>query len=298
MNPKNDTVLILGAGASCPYSFPTATGLREMIIGSLPHAFRDQKHFPAPAGYYSWAQFIEKSLPPGLGVEDLHAFQREFRESQVYSIDRFVYYRREFENIAKYYISFILLFCESVKKLDGDWYQQLWNELILSHSHTDQVLEIVTFNYDRSLERYLQLASKACFGDDSSILRRVNIRHVYGHLGSLVEDSAVEYGNYKLANRAATTINLIPPRAEAQHDLQQTITQSRKVIFLGFGFDELNLQVLGINKRNAPPVIYATRNGLSASAEGRARDFMPNINWAIAGQNARDFLHEFNILKA
>lgn len=298
MESKNDTVLIIGAGASCPYSFPTATGLREMIMGELPHAFRAPENFPAPTGYYSLAQFIERRLPAGTTVEDLHRFQREFRESQVYSIDRFVYYRREFESIAKYYISLILLFCESVRRPEGNWYQQIWNELVLSKYDSGQVLEIITFNYDRSLEMYLELASKACFGSDVSILRRIRISHVYGQLGSLDGELPVEYGNHRLAERAAESIKLIPPRAEAQPNIQTIITQSRKLIFLGFGFDELNLQVLGINKENAPPIIYATRKGLSANAVCRANELMPSINWASPDHDVRAFLHEFDILGA
>lgn len=298
MGDKNDTVLILGAGASCPYSYPTATGLRKMIIGELPESFGERNQFPVPIGYISWAQFIEQLRPTGVTVEDLTKFQREFRESQVYSIDRFIYYRREFEEIAKHYIALALLFCESLNKLEGDWYQQIWNELVLSKNDPSQVLEVVTFNYDRSLERYLKLAARACFGDEVSILNRVNIRHVYGHLGELDGPLPVEFGNYKLAARAAASIKLIPPRAEAQTDIQTAITRSRKAIFLGFGFDELNLQVLGINAGNAPAVIYATCRGLSASAIGRASQLMPHISWADPEQDVRTVLHSLNILSA
>lgn len=296
MKQRSNTVLILGAGASCPYLFPTASDLRDMIIGHLPPSFHTRGPFLQADGGEGWARFIEKNLPAGMQVEDLHTFQREFKESRVYSIDKFVYFRPEFELIAKHYIALILLFCESIRCFEGDWYQQLWNEFILPKSDHEHPLEIITFNYDRSLEMYLKTAAKACFGDDDSILRRVSVHHVYGHLGSLDGTLPVEYGNYRLADRASTSIKLIPPRAAAQHEIQQIITQSRKVVFLGFGFDELNIQVLGIDSNNAPPLIFATCRGLSGSALGRAVNIKGDITWADADQDIRMFLHKFNIL--
>lgn len=290
---RSKILIILGAGGSRPYMFPTASELAEMIIGrTMPMAFSDPSFVSVP-GYYSFAAFVEKTIERYFPQSDILEFKEAFFSSQVYSIDRFVFFRPKYEAIAKHFIALILLHCERRSHLNGDWYQKFWNETVLkAESDTSRKIEIISFNYDRSLEHYLKRAAKACSDNWEDFFQRVKITNVYGNLGPLEGASCVEYGNVGLLERAATSIHLIPPRAKTSEEIQHSVSLSKSITFLGFGFDELNLKVLGINRDNRPNDILATRRGLSAINLNNAVEFMGReIQWASPDADIASFLH-------
>src|SRR4029077_6773210 len=98
--------------------------------------------------------------------EELTRFRHEFFCSQITSVDAFVQIRKgEFEAIAKHMTAAILLHCEATANLDNDWYQLFRNVLLQEGQEFPRDrFAIITFNYDRSLERYLWLAIQHSFG--------------------------------------------------------------------------------------------------------------------------------------
>jgi len=90
---KENCVLILGAGASAPFGFPTGAGLKKNICNS----FKSQ-----------WEKFVfDKTQPPFthnyLDVEKIKAekFVNEFRKFEHDSIDLFLTIHREHSEIGK-----------------------------------------------------------------------------------------------------------------------------------------------------------------------------------------------------
>jgi hypothetical protein len=174
------TVLVLGAGASCPYGFPTAKELKNRIcevFASRTPAIRLLGDNVAPA-----EKFLE--------------FREAFWKSGTASIDAFLKGRPEFLDVGKFAIAYWLIPFESEANLftppgdSGDWYEYLSERLNPSFDEFEHnKLSIVTFNYDRSLEHYLFSSLLNWHGrsvdDCVEKFEKLPIIHVYGQLGKI-----------------------------------------------------------------------------------------------------------------
>jgi hypothetical protein len=149
------TVLVLGAGASCPYGFPTAKGLKELI--------RDAFASPKTRATLLLSNESDdlKYTPPV--AAELVQFREAFLKSGQPSVDAFLERRPNFLRVGKLAIAYCLIPFEDGAKLyapdlsrGGDWYEYLSVKLNSSFEQFgDNKLSIITFNYDRSVEHYL-----------------------------------------------------------------------------------------------------------------------------------------------
>jgi hypothetical protein len=294
-----DTVLIIGAGASKPYGFPTASELGPMITGEMPESFRHLRYndvFHAHIG--SWQKFLETCFVPTSEARhpaDFLRMQKQFKESEIYSIDRFSFLHPHYEGMARYFIALILLLCERQSELKGGWYRALWNDVLNPAVEDNEgPLEIVSFNYDRSFEEYIRRVAKAAYpGRENDVHNTLKVSHVYGSFGPVgIGEKLVEYGEPSSFETSAPHIKLIPPRAEANGDLGDLIASKNKAVFLGFGFDELNLRVLGIHAGRRPKQIFASRLGLSKRLEKAAEETLGEIVWGDPSQDVEKFIHQ------
>ena len=154
---------------------------------------------------------------------------------------------------------------------DGHWYQFLFNQMCRDcpsvDNFPDNNVSIITFNYDRSFEYYFLNALMAKYKVSSEkaaeVLNRFDIVHVYGQLGELPElvpddqkerkVKAVSYmalteskrDRFLSLKNAADGIQLIwdsqGETANTQKAKDLIYSEKNKVIFLGFGFDPINL---------------------------------------------------------
>lgn len=243
---ERNTVLVLGAGASMAYGLPSGAALKRKILNCSVEQLRELPYKPG--------------IATRMGIEE--EFLESFRRSHVPSIDSFLASRRDFMELGKLAIASTLLPMESDKKLldqepDDHWYQYLVEAL---HAPWDEFennkLAIVTFNYDRSLELFLEttLAHRHNkeIGEVRQKLTCIPILHVYGSLGSLSRGSAnfVPYGCTKPNCVAAAASGLLV--IEEGRDNSPEFVRARQLIadaevlgFLGFGFDETNVRRLG-----------------------------------------------------
>jgi len=263
------TVLVLGAGASKPYSFPTGTELIFHIANdfSSPNAVRVEKIMP-----HEYRHFVD-----------------ELRKAQPYSIDEFLENHPSLANIGKKAIAMHLLpseyasqaQMEDISKKDH-WYRYLKAAMNAPFSLWGQnQLRIITFNYDRSLEYYLFRAVKGSYEgvDDAEYaktLNQISILHVYGRLGSLdwqSQGSVVRYGNEP--DYSAEEIEDASRGIKVLHDgtddevlsnfiqAQEWLEWADRVLFLGFGFHEDNAKRLNLAKVLRPTqTISGTSYGL------------------------------------
>lgn len=180
------TLFILGAGASMPYGFPSARGLLDQVA-------------------YSLTKSGDRSIIAGMGLtntEELLGFERDLLESGLNSVDAFLEHRREFLEIGRAMIAFVIaraesncdFFNKSAKSgtaRQDDPYNYLLNALWSAESMSVSAgrARFVTFNYDRSLEAYLTAAVRARRGcsqaEAFADVDRLGIVHVYGSLGSI-----------------------------------------------------------------------------------------------------------------
>ena len=169
------TVLVLGAGASCPYGFPTAKELKNRIC----------EVFSNPDVIRRLAEGLERSR------DQFVEFRESFWRSGTSSVDAFLEGRPEFLDVGKLAIAYCLIPFENEADLyrpptdDGDWYLYLSERLNASFDEFENnKLSIITFNYDRSLEHHLFNSLRNWHGRsvDECIekLAKVPIIHVYG----------------------------------------------------------------------------------------------------------------------
>ena len=120
---------------------------------------------------------------------------------------------------------------------------------------------IVTFNYDLSLNKFLYdfiTSTFPRFASINTLEEVVRILHVHGRLGYLDYEVASThqriYGGHVSASDilAASKGIRVPSQLEDDYGkdmvvAQEAIKQAKRIIFLGFGYDDTNLDRLRVN---------------------------------------------------
>ena len=267
---KEKTVLVLGAGASIPYRFPSG---RQLV--------RDILNIQANRLY----AFLN-DIPIHLAQE----FLKELDSANPLSIDTWLEKNNKFINVGKAAIAHVILKCEDTEELkknyenryfeslgtdnplDPNWYQYLFDRLTRECNNLEQFgdnkLSVITFNYDRSLEQYLWTSLVSTFtghGIDAYVeqIKKIEIYHIYGSLGPLPLQKAkgpfVDYGKktqdqntYQLCVNNINIISDAPSNEQEPVDpylhAHNLLENAQRVYFLGFGFHPLNVTRLGLEQ--------------------------------------------------
>jgi hypothetical protein len=173
--------------------------------------------------------------------------------------------------------------CQIGQRANGDWSerhyslvnaQDTWIARLFSILHEGvtpkRALDVfkditfITFNYDRCIERYLSLAFRHILNlspDDAyDVAAQVEIVHVYGSLGDLPDklgNGGIPFGGDATFTRsAADSVRTFTEGAEdgTLQRLASIIDESQDIIFLGFGFDRVNLSTLFHEKIYTDPI--------------------------------------------
>jgi hypothetical protein len=301
------TVLILGAGASQHYEFPSARDLKSDIC----------------------EQFSDPSSPAIAMLCD--DFQLDFEEDEFVTLakglqfsgqssaDAFLERNPVYVEVGKVAIAYCLIRYENQEKLFPIRSKYHLYEYIFGCLGSDvgtfgrNKLAIITFNYDRSIEHYLETA---LFNSNQTtiereqtqaMLARLPIVHLYGQIGNLPWQARENVRLYRSeavrsdVARAARTLKIISekPGDNLHNDPQflrawELIDAAEQICFLGFGFHETNLERLKIDNTNERWKIYGTAKGLPAADTRR-------IKGALRGIELTDFdclqiLQHFDIL--
>ena len=259
---KRPTTLILGAGASVPFGFPSGEKLRNDVLSRL-----------NPGNVISYGETLQLFYKLDFGEDILKAFTAALLRSGKLSVDSFLEHRPEFIPIGKAAIALELIRYENENNLlysdKMTWYQYLFNHLNTMFDDFDKNnLKILTFNYDRSLEHYLFTALVNSYGKpgDECVkkLTAVPIIHLHGDLGELPYLSkggklmrsyrpAINVENVRIA---AERIKIIHEGIEKESQYERAyeiLKQSELICFLGFGYHELNLTRLKFNRQPTNP---------------------------------------------
>jgi hypothetical protein len=260
------TTLILGAGASAPFGFPTGNQLLGSVIKLLT---------PTP---------IEKGVPYfvlehanllgllGFSQTKISEFRKALQRSGRTSVDAFLEYRPEFIDIGKIAMAIILIGYEDEQHLfspDKDsWYEYLFNQLNTRFDDFDKnQLSILTFNYDRSLEHFLLTALSNSYNKPVNEcvkkLKSIPIIHLHGDLGGLphLDDTMARFYEPKVTmdtvKVASGRIKIIHEGTGREQQLEEArviLQESEIICFLGFGFHPLNLERLGMKNCRLGPL--------------------------------------------
>ena len=249
---KKSTALILGAGASKPYGFPTGRELLfDIIDDNLPRIN---------------TKISSTIRNLGFKEDEIADFAKELKDSPFQSVDTFVINRPEYQEIGKAAIAAALIPREDRARMralrnreDGPhWYEYLFNQIgTRKEEFQDNALLIVTFNYDRSLEEYFHLSLMHGFGlseiEAAEYLAKIPIVHVYGQLGKYIYlDSKGRYytPQAKLGElrELLSEMKILPESEHKSSEFSRAskfIHNADIVCFIGFGYDDTNLFRLG-----------------------------------------------------
>jgi len=254
----NPTVIILGAGTSIPYGYPSGTGLVKDVVQNIESL--------------DWITIIDAL---GINRSGLNLLRSELLLSQTPSMDAFLKHRPELLEAGKVAIALSLLSRENpevfndLEVSDEGIYPYLFNSLTASWEVFNQnKLTIITFNYDRSLEYFLFSALKHLFNkSDSDIEKAVlclPIIHVHGTIGPLPWQApdgtdycplfgagipAIEMGRrIKVASKNIAIVFQAQPKSKEFTFACECLKEAKKIYFLGFGYNSDNLEMLGLSQ--------------------------------------------------
>ena len=289
------TTLILGAGASAPYKFPTGFELTQKILA-------------LEGNIELLIYFSDQSSPL------VKQFFQSFRMSTATSIDSFVAKNPRYTEVARTAIAIVLMGMEDHEvffnhTINDHWYRYLVNKLCPDNwdAFDPSRLRIVTFNYDVSLEFFLATAVSHMYGkgatDVIEKLKKLEIVHVYGKLDRPLgtygqiktdidpSDEKTEITKHDVRN-ASRGIHLMGEGRDNDRHLktiQSIIHSSDQIGILGFGFDAVNVERIFGGMAFAGPdngkKMSATTKGMT-EAESNAAMLQINKRDLRAYQNA------------
>lgn len=271
MIDKNKYVFIIGAGASIPYEFPSGNELYHIIKNEIIDYAKEFIEDPIPSIPYD----------PHKIEADANDFAQALMLTEGISIDKYININKRFEEIGIKAIASAIIKREKKenlpiykRKIEDNWYNYLFQKMIEGLNTAYELLKIyknkitfVTFNYDRSLEQYLYLNLHGLLKNSgipsseiTQCIKKIDIIHVYGQVGLLPwqaesgqENLALGYGNYfrsayENAERVSSLIDVMYSKREKTEEIaniQEKIRLADKILFLGFGFDDDNMKILG-----------------------------------------------------
>ncbi|HEX9911894.1 MAG TPA: hypothetical protein VGB01_01450 [candidate division Zixibacteria bacterium] len=246
------TVLVLGAGASIPYGFPSGLQLMNTIITKL------DSNSPN--------NFIKSLKEFSIADDEIRTFRDDLINSNALSVDAFLEYRPEFLNLGKLAITLALIPLEEEHKLSDftnrgeSWYANLFNKLNASFdAFSENKLSIITFNYDRSIEHCLFKSMRSKYkksdGECAEKLSKLPMIHVHGRLGALpwqgekgrAYSPRADLLKLEEIKNVSEQIVVIPEAEDTSSEFEaafRSMKIANFIYFLGFGYHEMNLRRL------------------------------------------------------
>jgi hypothetical protein len=300
---REPTVFILGAGASHPYGFPSGQGLLQ---GARVHDEETLRR--------ELRQLNRDSL------QQIPAFRNALARTLEKSLDAMLEMRTDLSEVGKAFMARVLLECERSNRgrnLDpeGAWHRELWTAI--SAKSLEEVsqcaLTIVTFNYDRSVEYALIGALEARFkrsrSECAEALASIGPIHLHGSLGVLPEFStpgqaSVLYGGdsqevtpVNCLNAAAgiRIIHEAHPNDEAFARARDALSTAKRVVFLGFGYANQNIERLQLQTcLNPATQIYLCVTGFTPHQQlALVRPHFSGFRVVSMGEEKQDIVHFF-----
>lgn len=292
---KTKTVFVVGAGACKPYGFPTGAELRNNIISSFGEQGRIHNIFKDDRDLSDNEKHMKKTF-----LESCGEFSSNFDESNISSIDKYLSINRTDQNlvrIGKMAIVYEILKAEidHLKSRKKKYHKQHWLYFLYNSKMTDEItiqedyrkfsdnnVCFITFNYDRMLEHFLYTSLRKTFLCTSQetikdVLDKIDIIHVYGKIAPLdwQEKEGLPFGNHKqeptydMIKKLKDNIRIVydDERSTEENEhvihIQKKIHDAEIIYFLGFGWDQQNMKILGIPEvLNKSLIVLATTHGL------------------------------------
>jgi len=312
---RSKTVFVVGAGASCELGFPSGAQLLEQIANSLDIYFdnRNQMQRGDTRLYHAFQEFARQSSGPlndfqfagwrirdaaklGLSIDNvIHQFADDVLVARVakLAIARNILKAEESSH-------FLRLNTElrppniDLGSIRNTWLGGLAQLLVqdVTRSEAECVfdnLAIISFNYDRSIRRFLPFALSSQFGmsteESQQISKQLSIFHPYGSLGPLPWEASggTGFGDadhaslIDVSDRIRTFTEQVE-ETESLASMRQALSEARQIVFLGFGYHRQNMTLLSDGVKGTARRVFGTSQGLSGSdrevVSGQAAQFL------------------------
>jgi len=297
------TLLIVGAGASCEYGLPCGSKLVDWILEN------GASHLMKLAVDESDAHSERhREILRAQSRQPIDQFVATFRNAATRSIDEFLKYQPTHRNLARLAITRCLLEKEAEAIASSRYTTGFYPALVERLGRPDvqcwpSDLDVITFNYDRTLEYIAATTYAGRIGTQHSELAldavATHTTHVYGSftMGYVYDRQAHRFvpqnrwsrgpidrrqiprGEYSESSKGILVIG--EDRPSASDDLQARVRFADRIVFLGFGFDESNLKLLGIDRGEVALkqdcAVHATGFGLKKSQRRQLTEMFPKI---------------------
>jgi hypothetical protein len=310
------TVIVVGAGGSVPYGFPTGDKLKWAICDEL-----ESVEHKAGSGIVN-GTLANALVSDGFETEHVIKLRDSLRRSGWSSIDEFLAEYEDLQMVGKAAVAGILIPLENRDQLSdprdanenrlGNWYQQLFRTVFSPFEDIQKnKVTILTYNYDTSLETYLEDAMNASYSRKpdqiEAALRHVPVVHLHGKF------TDHKYGGGMAGvslTRCAEGIHMVMDGIDGNPEFEtatKVLWEANEIYFIGFGYDENNLRRLPIESKyppNSPGTrmgksrpslnIFGTAFGLTGARRTGVKDYFRNkgfeMNLGSAEEDAYQFL--------
>lgn len=299
------TLIIVGAGASFELGLPTGLTLKDQVANRLnitfPNGYSQKsgddeiaellKRRAVSAGKQGWNHLLHKcwrirdALPGALSIDnvlDAHNADPDLIYAGKLAIVKSIL---EGERKSKLFGNGSQYGTNVFQKAVGTWLIPFF-QLLTENVRKDDVekifdnLHVISFNYDRSIERFLPEALGLYYGLDQptseQLASRLKIIHPYGSVGSLFRHGEIfsSYGDDQaridlLADHIRTFSEGLA-NVELKASIQKAYSAASQLIFLGFAFHPINMQLLQADGPTAARKIFATTFGFGQPAQNVA----------------------------
>jgi hypothetical protein len=312
---NNETLFIVGAGASAEVAFPVGTQLARKIGAKMDIRFERGFDFVGTGdhGLYSHltnsqrqnaAEFqpaalrIRDGIPFAQSIDDFLDQHRNDKYINLYGKAAIVQAVVEAERESKLYFKPH----EGIETFDADQLTDTWFVkfmYMLSRgvprdevTHIFDRVSFVVFNYDRCIEYFLIHALKRTYSirheDAEAIVSGLRIIHPYGDVGSFreVPFGATRINCVALSERIKTYTEQAVV-AQVIAGIQEAIQRAKHIVFLGFAYHDRNMRLL------KPPKEFPTSKRLFGTVFGMSDSDVEVVGHRIdawfTGRDARSY---------
>jgi hypothetical protein len=293
---SNKTVFIVGAGASCEVGMPSGWELKQLIAEKLLYKFENGQRTTQGDGtildmlgllerdinpYVAAAREISKAMPLALSIDNYLHTHSEDKHAVVVgkAVIAATIMEKEAETKLAHPSHEILNFSE----LEESWHTILAQMLFEGVDKTEigdifDRVSVVTFNYDRCIEHYMVNAVQRYFKvsreEAEKACRKFEVFHVYGQIGKLPwqvgpGEKSTPFGTLPEPRNLLRISQDIRTFTEGEKDgagmaeMRSLISSAESVIYLGFSFGLINMDILTVAADGPDKTVLATAYKIS-----------------------------------
>jgi hypothetical protein len=256
----------------------------------------------------------------GFSFEEITEFGSDLKLSALPSIDAFLEHRGNYREMGKAAIAAMLLPLENRWEFEANdeagnnhWYDYLIRAAGDMRSIGKRnLLSILTFNYDRSLDHFFFMHFRKAYGMKEDVAAQyasmIPIIHLYGKLGELPHkdpENGLPYEgrvNSEIIKKSAKNIMILceGTNACASVEFQRGIDilgSVQIICFLGFGYHEENVARLNIHEVASRQALFGSGYGITPEErQPILRMFKDRLDMGIGAHDALAYLRNSPVL--